>query len=160
MGGPFWIGGLCLLSFNVKASNILSGLLLHLPIWGSWFAVWWVYPSNASSLEKQLDVRPLYVGFDESNPLFQPPWSIESSFVWGWFNPVEVLDTVGFIIEQRNYPVLKGFIDWQFTDQGPKDEIAFWTSILITGVVLGCVTVWGRITGSLSGNVYCCFCAR
>ena len=69
---PFWIGGICLLSFNVKASNVLSALLLHLPIWGSWFGAWWIYSPNASSLEKQLDVRPLYVGFDEDNPLFQP----------------------------------------------------------------------------------------
>ena len=144
---PFWIGGVCLLSFNVKASNLLSALLLHIPIWGSWFAAWWVYPSNASSLEKQLDVRPLYVGFDESNPIFQPPWEIESGFVWGWFNPAEVFDTVRFIIEQRSYPVPQGFIDWQFAEYGPKAEIAFWTSVVIVGVLLSCVTVWGRRYG-------------
>ena len=138
---PFWIGGVCLLSFNVKASNVLSGLLLHLPIWASWFAAWWVYPSNASSLEKQLDVRPLYVGFDESNPLFQPPWEIESSFVWGWFNPTEIFDTVRFIFDQRTYPVPQGFIDWQFTDYGPREEIAFWTVILLVGLSFGCLTV-------------------
>jgi 4-amino-4-deoxy-L-arabinose transferase-like glycosyltransferase len=144
---PFWIGGVCLLSFNVKASNLISALLLHLPIWGSWFAAWWVYPHNASSLEKQLDVRPLYVGFDESNPLFQPPWEIESKFVWGWFDPTQIGDTVRFILEQRSYPVPQGFIDWQLTDYGPREEIAFWTVIFMVGLFLGTLTVWRQKYG-------------
>jgi 4-amino-4-deoxy-L-arabinose transferase-like glycosyltransferase len=144
---PFWIGGICLLSFNVKASNVLSALLLHLPIWGSWFGAWWIYSPNASSLEKQLDVRPLYVGFDEDNPLFQPPWNIDSNFVWGWFDPSQIGATINFVIDQRSYPVPQGFLDWQLTEQGPKEEIAFWTVMVGLGLLFGVMTMWRRQFG-------------
>ena len=144
---PFWIGGVCLLSFNVKAQNVLSALLLHIPIWCSWFGGWWSYSSNASSLEKQLDVRPLYVGFDESNPLFQPPWTVDSGFVWGWFEPVQILDTVAFIWTQRSYPVPEAFLDWQLAADGPRDEIAYWTLAMGIGLIGSLVTMLFRTFG-------------
>lgn len=144
---PFWIGGVCLLSFNVKAQNILSALLLHIPIWGSWFGGWWSYSSNASSLEKQLDVRPLYVGFDELNPLFQPPWTVDSGFVWGWFEPTQIVDTVRFIWIQRSYPVPEEFLKWQLTADGPRDEMAFWTLAMGLGVLCSLGTMFYRTFG-------------
>ena len=65
----------------------------------------------------------------------------------GWFNPVEVLDTVGFIIEQRNYPVPQGFIDWQFGGWWSKRRDCILDRFWIMGVILGCVTVWRRKYG-------------
>jgi len=144
---PFWVGGICLLSLNMKAKNVLAALFLHIPIWSSWFGGWWSYSPNAASLEKQLDVRPLYVGFDESNPLFQPPWTIDSGFVWGWFEPTQILHTMDFVWTQRSYPVPSRFLEWQVTDGGPKDEIAFWTTAVMIGVLLSVGTVTFRTFG-------------
>ena len=144
---PFWIGALCLLSANLKAQNVLSGLLLHLPIWLSWFGGWWSFSANASSLEKQMDVRPLYVGFDEGNPLLQPPWDIDSHFVWGWFQPQEIGQTIQFIWRQRNLPVPADFVAWQSSTDGPVLEIRFWTVVMLCSLVAACCSMWRRSFG-------------
>ena len=144
---PFWIGGVCLLSWNLSVSNVFSAMALHLPIWGSWFLSWWSYSSNASSLEKQMDVRPLYVGFDEGNPLFRPPWEIDSHFVWGWFQPQEILHTVDFIWTQQRFPVPTAFVEWQSSTDGPIAEVQFWWTAVVCSLVAGCLVMWKRDFG-------------
>jgi 4-amino-4-deoxy-L-arabinose transferase-like glycosyltransferase len=144
---PFWIGAVCLLSWNLKVSNVLSALALHLPIWASWFLAWWSYPSNASSLEKQMDVRPLYVGFDEGNPLFRPPWEMDSHFVWGWFQPQEILQTVSFIWTQQQFSVPIAFNDWQSSTDGPVAEVEFWWVAVLFSLLAGCWVMWKRTFG-------------
>ena len=84
---PFWVGahGLLILG-DTYLKRVGQFFALNIPVWSSWFLGWWAYTANSASLEKQMDVRPLYVGFDEDNPLFQPPWTIDSHFVWGRFD--------------------------------------------------------------------------
>lgn len=84
-----------------------------LPLYLSWFGAWWSYPSYATSLEKQIDVRPLFVGFDEGNPMLQPPWKIDSHFVWGRTKVQDIGKTLEFLWEQRQIPVPEKFLSWQ-----------------------------------------------
>ncbi len=144
---PFWIGGVCLLSWNLQRGNVLSALLLHVPIWASWFVGWWSYSSNAASLEKQLDVRPLYVGFDEYNPLFQPPWDVDGHFVWGWFAPQDLLSTIEFIWTQRTYPVPEAFLEWQSAQDGPIHFVEFWTLLTVASIIPASVAMLRRKFG-------------
>ena len=126
---PFWIGAILLI--GKEKMGWWSLLALHLPIWGSWFLARWSYSPYSSSLEKQLDVRPLYVGFDEDNPLFQPPWNIDSHFIWGWSKPQDFGHTLLFIWEQRNYSVPPAFLVWQDKVGLQAQYYDFWWILLL-----------------------------
>ena len=94
-----------------------------------------------------MDVRPLYVGFDEGNPLFRPPWEIDSHFVWGWFQPQEILHTVDFIWTQQRFPVPTAFVEWQTSTDGPIAEVQFWWTAVVCSLVAGSLVMWKRDFG-------------
>ena len=52
-----------------QLSATLAVFFFALPIYCSWYGGWWSYELYSSPLEKQIDVRPLFVGFDEENPM-------------------------------------------------------------------------------------------
>ena len=57
---------------------------IHCVDW-SGFMLWlgsskWSYHELATSLERQIDVRPLFAAFDGQQ--FSPPYSVPSNFVW------------------------------------------------------------------------------
>lgn len=147
----YWAGGILVLLFSLyqayhtetKSRFVMRAVgdffALHVPIWLSWFAGWWAYASNSASLEKQLDVRPLYVGFDEGNVLLKPPWNIDSHFVWGWFSPWEFPNTIEFIWEQKQLPVPQGFLDWQ-SNAGAQSLYFYWWWYALWGAML--LSVW------------------
>ena len=106
----------------------LLGFFL-LPIYLSWFGAWWSYPSYAASLEKQIDVRPLFVGFDEENPVLQPPWTIDSHFVWGRTRVEDIWKTLQFLWEQRQIPAPERFLEWQNKKGEQLTYNSFWMSL-------------------------------
>ena len=140
---PYWIGAICLV-FSMKKirQQIVSLLALHCPIWISWFVGWWSYHFNSSSLEKQIDVRPLYVGFDESNPLYQPPWIVESNFIWGRTSPSQFWETLQFIFTQKQYPVPLEFLTWQNGKSDAEQYLLHWEHVLLVCIPLCIFTLW------------------
>ena len=58
------------------------------------------------------------------------------------------------MIEQRSYPVPQGFLDWQLTEQGPKEEIAFLDCDGWSGLLFGAVTMWRRHFGKSKIGTY------
>jgi hypothetical protein len=89
-----------------------------------------------------MDVRPLYVGFDEDNPLFQPPWNIDSHFVWGWFDATELSKTVDFIVTQRSYEIPADFLAWQQTGSSDNIYVEFWGATLFFSLFLSVIAMW------------------
>lgn len=143
---PFWTGAMALLILGEGYLKRMGHFVaLNLPVWGSWFLGWWAYTANSASLEKQMDVRPLYVGFDEDNPLFQPPWHIDSHFVWGWFEVQEIPDTINFIVSQRSYDIPADFLAWQQTGSSDNIYVAFWNSILLFSIVVSSIAIWRNV---------------
>ena len=140
---PYWIGAICLL-FAIKKIwyQVVCFITLHIPIWISWFGGWWSYSYNSSSLEKQLDVRPLYVGFDENNPLYQPPWNVDSNFIWGWTSPTKFMETIDFIWTQKQYPVPPDFLAWQQSTSDTTEYLSHWNIVLTIAIPLGIWSLW------------------
>jgi hypothetical protein len=66
------------------------------------------YPSSAYSLEKQVDVRPLFHLHGARGPTFKPPFTYDSAYVWGWSPIREVPKTVGFLLENRTVEMPDG----------------------------------------------------
>ncbi len=140
--GVVWAGaysggiilGILFFRISIVQKIHLLGCFL-LPLYLSWFGAWWSYPSYATSLEKQIDVRPLFVGFDEQNPLLQPPWRIDSHFVWGRTKIEGIWETIQFLWEQRQIPVPEKFLEWQNNKGEQIGYNLFWSNLFWIGLI-------------------------
>ena len=106
--------------------KLLAALFFAVPIYCSWYGGWWSYELYSSPLEKQIDVRPLFVGFDEDNPMLKPPWNYPSQFVWGWSPITQLPETLRFLWVQKNIPAPQGFLDWQNALKLKTDYFQVW----------------------------------
>lgn len=84
-----------------KRKAVCMGALL-LPILASYPAGRLAFPSNAYSLEKQVDVRPLFHLHGARGPGFKPPFAYDSAYVWGWSPIQEIPSTVAFLVDNRS----------------------------------------------------------
>ena len=87
------------------------GLLLAalvLPIVVSYQLGTWAYPAHTTSLELQLDLRPLFATHGATGPEFVPPYEIDSAYRWGRSSVWEIPSTLGFILEQSSMEAPEG----------------------------------------------------
>lgn len=86
-------------TLSVKTSlQRLFGLIL--PIGLSWWLGQWVYGPHATSLIRQLDVRPLRyaLSLPDATP---PPYNLPTEFVWGR-EFTGIFDNITFIVSQQS----------------------------------------------------------
>ena len=112
--------------------NTLCGLV------GIYVVAWklgsWSYHELATSLERQIDVRPLFAAFDGQQ--FSPPYSVPSNFVWGRSDLTELPNTLKFLFQQRTVQPPKGFLS---ADTGMDILAPYatgWTVLLGIGLLL------------------------
>jgi hypothetical protein len=80
-------------------------LVLAAPLGLAWFAGAWSFPSDALSLEQQLDVRPLFHLHGSRDPSVMPPWEYSSRYIWGHTPLTGIAGTIGTLLEQARFPV-------------------------------------------------------
>lgn len=88
----------------------LCVLALLLPLAASYPAGQRAFPSTAYSLEKQIDVRPLFHLHGARGADFKPPFSYDSAYVWGWSPLSEIPDTVQFLLKNRQVELPDGVV--------------------------------------------------
>ncbi|MEC8382358.1 MAG: serine/threonine-protein kinase [Myxococcota bacterium] len=105
---------------------------------GIYFGAWklgsWSYHELATSLERQIDVRPLFAAFDSTQ--FSPPYAVPSNFVWGRSDLTELPKTLAFLFEQRTIPPPDGFLS---ADTGMDILAPYavgWTVLLGVGLLM------------------------
>ncbi len=104
-----------------------------------------VFPATAYSLEKQIDVRPLFQLHGARGPDFKPPFLYDSGFVWGWSPLLEIPETVGFLLENRTVTLPEGV-----TMEAPKGlilrQVTPWirSATVLTPVLFGLLAVCRR----------------
>lgn len=76
-------------------------LALALPVAASYPLGRAAFPAATYSLEKQVDVRPLFHLHGARGPDFKPPFFYDSAYVWGHSSLSELPRTVGFLLENR-----------------------------------------------------------
>lgn len=130
---PYGVAGVfgCL-TLKGWRSKCLALLCFVIPLYLSWYGGWWAFTSFSSPLEKQIDVRPLFVGFDEDNPALKPPWLYPSKFIWGWSRLSELPRTIEFLWEQKNIAPPQGFLDWQNALRLQDDYFKVWRNFSLS----------------------------
>ena len=63
-----------------------------------------VFSGATYSLEKQIDVRPLYHLHGSRAEGFRPPFSYESNYIWGHSDPLELPETLRFMVDNATVP--------------------------------------------------------
>ena len=86
---------------------LLVGALL-VPIVLSYQAGTWAYPAHTTSLELQLDLRPLFATHGATGPDFVPPYEIDTAYRWGHSPVWEIPGTLGFILAQSSMEAPEG----------------------------------------------------
>ncbi|MGC6510491.1 MAG: hypothetical protein ACON4U_18885 [Myxococcota bacterium] len=124
--------------------KVWAFLFFALPIYCSWYVGWWSYELYSSPLEKQIDVRPLFVGFDEDNPMLKPPWNYPSQFVWGWSPITQLPETIRFLWVQKNIPAPQGFLDWQNALKLKTDYFQVWRQFALWAGAISMLSLWSK----------------
>ena len=73
-------------------------LCLMIPVAVSYPLGEWAFPANTTSLETQLDLRPLFATHGATGAEFVGPFSTETAYRWGWSSIFELPGTLAFLI--------------------------------------------------------------
>ena len=80
-------------------------LMSMLPVVYSWFWGSYFFVPQAIGFEEQVDIRPMLYRFLGESSGYQPAYSYNSRWVWGFGSPLQIFDTIAFLLEQGSIDV-------------------------------------------------------
>jgi hypothetical protein len=135
--GLIWTGwfGVVAISWTLSTRTLKPSVErlfgMTVPIGLSWWLGQWVYGIHATSLIRQLDVRPLRyaLSLPDATP---PPYTLPAEFVWGR-EFTGIFDNIAFILSQQSQGLPSG---------APSAYWVIWLGIIGISILTTCKQHW------------------